>query len=133
MSIVFPIPLFSRRKKIHKLNEFNKQNWQYRIYWQKVCQRHIKIIHTISNSLGWVSIYTRASASCESTFEDANEPLIFSCMLQQMLQQKQYIHFLFITIARHNFHLPKVVVLEAHITLKPYCNQIFRIWQEFRE
>jgi hypothetical protein len=32
-------------------------------------------MHTISNSLGWVSIYTRASARCDSTFEIATEPL----------------------------------------------------------
>lgn len=34
-------------------------------------------LHTISNSFGWVSIYTRASARCDSTFEIATEPLNF--------------------------------------------------------
>lgn len=43
--------------------------------------RHIKIIHTMSNSLGWVSIYTRASSSCKSTFEDSNELLNFRFLL----------------------------------------------------
>lgn len=39
-------------------------------------------MHTTSNSLGWVSIYTRASARCDSTFEHATEPLNFIFLLQ---------------------------------------------------
>ena len=39
-------------------------------------------IHTTSNSFGWVSINTRASARFGSTFEHATEPLNFIFLLQ---------------------------------------------------
>jgi hypothetical protein len=39
-------------------------------------------MHTTSNSFGWVSIYTRASVRCDSTFEHATEPLNLIFLLQ---------------------------------------------------
>lgn len=39
-------------------------------------------MHTTSNSFGWVSICTRASARCDSTFEHATEPLNLMFLLQ---------------------------------------------------
>lgn len=39
-------------------------------------------MHTTSNSFGWVSIYTRASVRCDSTFEHAMEPLNLIFLLQ---------------------------------------------------
>lgn len=39
-------------------------------------------MRTTSNSFGWVSINTRASARCGSTFEHATEPLNFIFLLQ---------------------------------------------------
>lgn len=37
---------------------------------------------TTSNSFGWVSMYTQASARCDSTFEHATEPLNFMFLWQ---------------------------------------------------
>jgi hypothetical protein len=50
------------------------------MYTQK--RKRKKYMHTTSNSFGWVSIYTRASVRCDSTFEHATEPLNLIFLLQ---------------------------------------------------